>query len=119
MRLVHEPGDGEPTALATTVETADSLLSKTRGLMFRRSLPDSYALVFRFGTVANRDVHMLFVFVPLDVLWVREGEVVRVDRLTPWRGYGRSECDQIVELPAGGADGVEPGDRVKLVEDEA
>lgn len=114
MRLVHDPESGEPTTLATDVETADGWVQKLRGVMFHRSLPESYGLVFRFDTIERRDVHMLFVFVPLDVLWVADGVVQRVDRLAPWRGYGRESCDSIVELPAGTAADVEPGDAIRL-----
>ncbi|WP_246084492.1 DUF192 domain-containing protein [Salinadaptatus halalkaliphilus] len=103
--------------LATDVDVADSFVSQTRGLMGKRRLPDSYALVFRFDTTKTRDVHMLFVFVSLDVLWIADGVVTRVERLRPWRGFAREEADCIVELPAGTADGVEPGDRIVL-EDE-
>ncbi|WP_247728984.1 DUF192 domain-containing protein [Halovivax limisalsi] len=114
MRLVHEPKSGAPTTLAADVETADGWMRKLRGLMFRRSLPASYALAFRFDAVKARDVHMLFVFVPLDVVWVADGVVQRVERLPPWRGYAREACDLIVELPAGAAADVEPGDAVEL-----
>lgn len=129
MRLVHYPADSDGTAargaddgassgdvLATTVDLAESLLSQTRGLMFRRSLSDDYALVFRFETAAVRDVHMLFVFVPIDAVWVVDDVVQRVERLRPWRSFARENCDMLVELPAGTAAAVEPGDRVVLEE---
>lgn len=115
MRLVHE-SDGGTRTLATTVDTADSLLSQARGLMFRRSIPDDYALVFRFGEAKARDVHMLFVPFPLDVLWTEDGTVRRVERLKPWTGFGKDRADRIVELPAGAADGVTAGDGVRLAE---
>ena len=115
MRLVHEPADGgDRRVVAAEVETADSLVSQARGLMFRRNLPTGHALAFRFDRAKKRDVHMLFVFFPIDVLWAVDGEVRRVERLRPWRGFARAECDLIVELPAGGAGGIEPGDELFL-----
>ncbi|RQG96778.1 DUF192 domain-containing protein [Natrarchaeobius oligotrophus] len=128
MRLVHEPASGADSdtrgddrrsaaALATTVELADSIPRQLRGLMFRRSLPDDYALAFRFDAAKPRDVHMLFVFVPLDVVWVVDDEVTRVERLRPWRGFARERADLIVECPAGAAADVEPGDRLVLEDD--
>jgi uncharacterized membrane protein (UPF0127 family) len=130
--LVHESADGRRAVLATDVETVDSLAGKTRGLMFRESLPEGYALVFRFdrslvervagrlphpfsglATLARRrSIHMLFVRVPLDVVWLDDGEVVQVRRLRPWRDTAAAPADTVVELPAGAADDVEPGDRV-------
>jgi uncharacterized membrane protein (UPF0127 family) len=115
VRLVHE-SDGRSETLATEVETADSFLAKARGLMFRRSIPDDYALVFRFDEVGDRDVHMVFVPFPLDVLWLRDGEVQRTERLSAWTGLAKAEADELIELPAGSADGVSVGDEVRVVE---
>ncbi|USZ69198.1 DUF192 domain-containing protein [Halorussus salilacus] len=114
MRLIRESEGGRET-LATEVETADSFLSRARGLMFRRSIPDDYALVFEFDGVASRDVHMVFVPFPLDVLWLRDGEVQKKERLSAWTGLAKAEADRLVELPAGAADGVSVGDEVRLV----
>ena len=113
MRVVHDDGRFEET-LATDVDTADSFLSQARGLMFRRSIPDDYALVFRFDGVGSRDVHMVFVPFALDVLWLRDDEVRRVERLAPWTGMAKAEADRLIELPAGGADGVAVGDEVRV-----
>ncbi|QLH77322.1 DUF192 domain-containing protein [Halosimplex rubrum] len=118
MRLVHESADGDTRTLATDVERADSLLQKIKGLMGKSSLPDGYALVFDFGRTSYRDVHMLFVRTPLDVVWLLDDEVVQVKTLEPWRGTGVAKADCFVELPGGAADGVEVGDRVYLDGDE-
>ncbi|WP_440764366.1 DUF192 domain-containing protein [Natronorubrum sp. DTA7] len=127
MQLVHhsmvERGDDSETGtdavshedvLATDVDLAQSILSQTRGLMFRRSFPDNSALVFLFDTAKIRDVHMLFVFFPIDAVWVVDDVVQRVERLRPWRSFAREECDLLIELPAGTADDVEAGDRLVL-----
>lgn len=112
VHLVHEPAEGDSRVLATEVDRADSLFAKVIGLMGKSSLPDEYALVFDFDRVSYRDVHMLFVRTPLDVVWLRDGEVVQVKSLQPWRGTGIAKADCFVELPGGAAEGVEPGDRV-------
>lgn len=120
MRLVHYPaegGDDHSATLATNVDVADSLVSQARGLMFRRSLPDDYALAFRFGSTKTRDLHMLFVFFPIDAVWVVDGVVQRVERLRPWRSFARDRADLILELPAGAAVDVESGDRLVLTDD--
>jgi hypothetical protein len=116
VRLVHEH-DGQTRVLASTVDTADTLLSQMRGLMFRRSIPEDYALVFRFDEVGMRDVHMLFVPFPIDVLWIVAGEVVRTEELSPWTGLAKADADMLVELPAGAAADVAVGDAVRLAED--
>lgn len=132
MRLVHYPPEGhrddtadrddpDPTTsesarhvVATTVDVADTVLSQTRGLMFRRSIPDDYALAFRFDTTKTRDIHMLFVFFPIDAVWVADGVVQRVERMRPWRSFARARCDLLVELPAGSAVDIDGGDRLVL-----
>lgn len=100
--------------LASDVDVASGLLQQARGLMFRRSIPEDYALVFPFDEPDVRSVHMLFVPFPIDVLWLVDDEVTRKSRLRPWIGMGRGTADAIVELPAGAADGVGEGDVVQL-----
>jgi uncharacterized membrane protein (UPF0127 family) len=123
MRVVSESG-GERRTLATKVDVADGFVAQTVGLMGRSSLPEDYALVFDFGTppllnrllgtVPRRFIHMLFVRVPLDVLWLQDDEVIKTATLTPWTGIGVARADRVVELPAGSADGVAVGDTVHL-----
>lgn len=111
MRLVT---DGE--VLATEVEIADSLIAKARGLMFRRSIPDDYALVFPFDTAERRSVHMVFVPFPITVVWLVDERVERVDRLPPWTGLAWGRADTLIELPADRADTIEERDRIRLEE---
>ncbi|MDR5656729.1 DUF192 domain-containing protein [Halodesulfurarchaeum sp. HSR-GB] len=115
MHLVHV-ADGETRTLATDVSIAASFRQKLQGVMFRSSLPASYGLVFPFEAAKKRGVHMLFVRVPIDVLWLVDETVTAVTRLQPWTGFERHRADRIVELPAGAADAVSPGDRVELRE---
>ncbi|WP_254537185.1 DUF192 domain-containing protein [Halomarina litorea] len=110
MRVVHESG----RVLATNVDTADSLLSQGLGLMFRRSIPDDYALVFRFGSQKRRSLHMLCVPFDIDAVWLCDGVVQRVTTMRAWTGHGAGVGDTVVELPAGALDGVEAGDRVTV-----
>lgn len=115
MRVVHEREGGEPDAvLATEVETADSLLATFRGLRFRRSFPEGHALVFPFDSARRCDVDMLFVPFPIDVLWLLDGRVERVETLRPWIGVGIARADTLVELPAGTVSAVSEGDTVRV-----
>lgn len=118
MQVVQDP-DGRRRTLASDVDLADSFRAQTVGLMGRSSLPEEYALVFRFDDASRRVVHMLFVRVALDVVWLRDDEVIKVQRLSPWTGLGYAKADAMIELPAGAAEDVEPGDTVVVEEDEA
>jgi len=113
MRIVHDPAGARRT-LASDVDRAETMLEQSRGLMFRRSIPDDYGLVFPFDGVGRRFIHMLFVAFPLDVIWLTNGEVQRVTTMYPWRSVGYSKADTVVELPAGAADGVCEGDVVSI-----
>jgi len=112
VHVVHHPADGSERTLATEVEFADGILSQGLGLMFRRSVPDDYALVFRFGRTRKRGLHMVFVPFDIDAVWLVNGEVAAVERLRAWWGHGSHRADTVLEMPAGAADGVEPGDRI-------
>jgi uncharacterized membrane protein (UPF0127 family) len=129
--VVHERDDtlGEGSAdrrvLATDVEVADSPLEQMRGLMFRSTVPDGFALVMEVGSGGGMPftsgpprqfVHMLFVRQSLDVLWLDGDEVRKVARMAPWRSVGMARADRIIELPAGAAEGVEAGDSVRVVD---
>lgn len=109
MRLLS---DGE--VLATDVDVVESTFAQARGLMFRRSIPDDYALVFPFDAVDQRSVHMVFVPFPLTVVWLVDGRVEQVKRLSPWTGLGRERADMLIELPAARAEAIEVGDELRL-----
>ena len=119
MRVVHDP-DGSASVLANNVHTADSMLEKSKGLMFRRSIPDDYALVFQFepswpfGAVRRRVIHMLFVRMATDVVWLADGEIRKVKTMYPWRSLDYAKADTVIEFPAGTADDVEVGDTVAI-----
>ena len=115
MHVEHLRG-GTPRTIASDVEVADSFLSKSRGLMFRRGIPEDYALVFEFDDADRRSLHMVFVPFAIDALWLVGEEVTKKKRLSGWTGIGFGLGDRIIELPAGAADGVERGDTVRLVE---
>lgn len=114
VQLRHRGADGVET-LATRVDVADGLLSRARGLMFRRSIPEDYALVFEFGGVATRSVHMMFVPFPIDVVWLIDGEVQQVGTLSAWTGLAKERAETFIELPVGAADDVSVGDEIELI----
>jgi hypothetical protein len=114
VRVVHRRGETSRD-LASDAEEATGTLAKSRGLMFRGDVPEGYGLVFPFDEPANRTIHMVFVRMPLDVLWLVDDEVTKVETLQPWTGIAHGLADTVVELPAGAAEGVEAGDTVEIV----
>jgi Uncharacterized conserved protein len=121
---------GRGRVLATEVERPESGLANVKGLRFRHELSEGVAFVMDVGGRSSLPllggprwavVDMLFVYTPLDVLWLVDGEVVKTERLRPWTGVGAGKADTIVELPPGAAEAVAVGDTVRVVtmEDEA
>ena len=113
MRVVHEAAE-RTRALATDVEVAEGIVSQGIGLMGRRSIPEGYALVFPFSGVSARGLHMVFVPFDVDAVWLVDGKVRAVKRLSAWTGYGRADADTVIELPGGAAADVSVGDAVRV-----
>jgi uncharacterized membrane protein (UPF0127 family) len=92
---------------------------RTRGLMFRRSLPESYGMLFDFKRDQDVSMWMKNTFVSLDMIFIRsDGRIQRIaestepqsERIIPSGGPVRA----VLEVVGGTAKrlGIEPGDRV-------
>jgi hypothetical protein len=113
VRVVHHAGE-DRRVLARNASRAATTRQKLQGVMFKPELPPGYGLVFPFEAAKPRGVHMLFVRVPIDVVWTVDEAVQAVETLSPWTGYAKHSADRIVELPAGAASEVARGDRITV-----
>ena len=93
-------------------ELADSFWTKFRGLMGRASLPVDEGMLFR----PAGSIHMFFMRFPIDVVFCdADLRIVKVVRgLKPWRTAAARGAKVTIELAAGAATGLEPGDRLQL-----
>lgn len=103
--------------IASDVEFAEDIVSQTRGLMLRKGIGQRYALVFVLSTPRSVSVHMLFVFFPIDVLFLNvEKEILSTVSLLPWIGFTRSpgKAKYIIEMPAGSIEryNLQPGEKI-------
>ncbi len=100
-----------------------SFLCRLRGLMFRRSLPESggLLLVDRKETRRNAAIHMFAVFFPIGVAWIsRDRVVVDLAIARPWRFYAPEKGAQyILEGPTEMLESITIGDRLEFVDVEA
>jgi uncharacterized protein len=108
----------------TTLSTADgrvicdrchlarSPLQRMRGLLGRSGLDAGEGMLFE----PAGSIHMFFMRFAIDAIFCdRELTVIGVERdLAPWRIAGRKGAKIVVEVAAGGAAGVEPGDQLVL-----
>ena len=102
--------------VASRVQWARTFKERSRGLRGRARLRDGEALVLS----PARQLHTFGLSYPIDVVFLdRGGRVVHVvhgmgpKRFT--RPVVRAEC--AIELPAGGASAVRPGEKVAFYED--
>ena len=89
------------TVIAESFTECRSLLSKARGLMFRKK---PCPLLFSFSKSQKIPLHMLFVFFPIDVLWIDAGwKVVDIkEGFRPFSFYSPSrEARYVLELECG------------------
>jgi hypothetical protein len=100
------------------VRVAETYWLKLRGLMFEAKERFDYALVFPLAreSVAMATIHMLFVFFPIDVVFLdRNRRVVDIVRsLKPFTpSYSPKKPSRFfIELPSGKSAGIELGDEL-------
>lgn len=100
------------------VKFANSYFKKFKGLMFERKKNFNYALVFEFeGEQKMRaSIHMMFVFFPIDAIYLNKGKKV-VDiklGLKPFTlNYTpKGKARYLIELPKGTANEIKLGDQL-------
>jgi uncharacterized membrane protein (UPF0127 family) len=102
-----------------SVELAVTDEERSRGLMFRRSVPDSYGMLFDFKRDQEVTMWMRNTYVSLDMIFIQsDGRIRRIaentetesDKIIPSGGQVRA----VLEVAAGTARklGIEAGDRV-------
>jgi len=93
-----------------------NVFCKAFGFMFRFKKPD-HALVFIFNNERRADLHMLFVFFPIDVLFLdKNKKVVDIKKgFKPFAYYApKAKAQYVVELPVGGLRSTKIGDRIEF-----
>ena len=93
-------------------EIADTPLTRMRGLLGRSGLGPEEGMLFR----PAGSIHMMFMRFPIDAVFCdRDLVVLGVERdLKPWKTARRKGAKVVIELPVGGADALELGDRLFL-----
>jgi uncharacterized membrane protein (UPF0127 family) len=92
--------------IAKNIECARTTLSQSLGLMFRRNILPGYSMIFFLKKPSKVNVHMLFVFFPIDVIFLDENKKIKgFSRLKPWVGYKAMEdIKYVIEMKAGTID---------------
>jgi uncharacterized membrane protein (UPF0127 family) len=97
MRIINK---SKNTNLADKVALADNPVSRSRGLLGRKSLLQGEALVIK----PCSSIHTFFMRFPIDVIFVdRNNQIIKaISGLKPWRLTGiYFNAGYVVELPEG------------------
>lgn len=104
-------------------EVADTQLLRQQGLSNRPALAESEGMLFLFEEPQEYTFWMKEMEFPIDIVWLRDGEVVdvnanvQVDTTLPLAEYAPNEpVNQVLEVTAGFADrhGIRVGDRLDI-----
>jgi uncharacterized membrane protein (UPF0127 family) len=100
------------TVICSRCEIADRPLARMRGLLGRSGLEPGQGMLFR----PAGSIHMFFMRFAIDAVFCdAELRVIDVERdLQPWKTARRRGARVVVELDAGAAASLEPGDRLEL-----
>jgi len=64
-------------------EMADTVIKRTKGLMFRKSLPENEGMLFVFNEEGYHSFWMMNMSFPIDIIWVsKEKKVVDITKNT-------------------------------------
>jgi len=104
------------------LEVAHTPSEQAMGLMFRPSLEDNRGMLFPFNRARAVQFWMKNVLIPLDMVFLRDGEVQAVVTAPPCESdpcptYGPNvSVDSVIELRGGRAEeiGLEAGDRIEI-----
>jgi uncharacterized protein len=108
--------------VTVTVELARSVHEKVRGLSGRPALKPGRGMLFVYEQAQPIGIWMKDMRFPLDIIWIRDGRIVHVEKNAPplvpsgpERVY-TATGEAVLEVPAGFADQqkVRVGDRVKV-----
>jgi len=105
---------GSAAVVGTNIEPAHGLVSRTRGLMFRKALAAGEGIDIR----PCGSIHMMFMRFPIDaVFYDADRRVTKVaSNIRPWLGmaFGGRGAKGVIELAAGSANALQPGDLLEF-----
>ena len=107
------------------LEVADDIRERSQGLSRREYLGRYFGMLFIFGYSGRQSVWMKGMLFPLDIIWLLDDKVVRLDQNVPApQGPAdkpasldpRITVDKLIELPAGEvrANGIRAGETVRF-----
>ena len=110
---------GKKKIITIAIEIADNDYERTRGLMYRRSLPDNSGMLFIFERSGTLSFWMRNTYIPLDIIFVdKNKQIVTIQKNTKPLSYAqipsKRNAKYAVEVNAGFSDrhGIVIGDYI-------
>lgn len=108
--------------LADKAKYFDNFFFKAKGLMFTRPLRRGHGLILVAPNegILETTIHMLFVFYPVDIIWLNSEKIVvdikqKVLPFIPWI-IPKEPAKYVVELPINTAKHIRIGDKLDFTE---
>ena len=106
------------------LEVANTEFLKQKGMMYKTSYPKNRGMLFLWDDIVPISMWMRNTFLPLDIIYMVDGEVVDYDKdVQPCEEqqcetYGNVNANQVMELLSGGVDNynIKIGDKIELVD---
>ena len=105
--------------LATNAKYCENILPRAKGLMFSKPLKQGSAIVLvspKEG-ILETTIHMMFVFFPLDIVWLNKNKEV-VDFCKGVKPFTfvapKKAAKYVLELPCGVCENLKLGDKITL-----
>lgn len=82
------------------VEVADTQEKRVKGLSGRTSLDNNTGMLFVFDTKSiNTAFWMKDMLIPLDIIWIKDGKIIKIDKNIPAPASGTPDNKLIVYKP--------------------
>jgi uncharacterized membrane protein (UPF0127 family) len=91
------------STIANQVVFARNIFTQALGLMFRKSIPHNFAMMFIFKKPRTLGVHMLFMRFPIDAVFLDQNKkVIATASLKPWWGHKEiKNAKYLIEMKQG------------------
>jgi len=98
---LQKKGSSENVLITKKIIHRKSIFNKAFGLMFHKKILDE-AHVFHFNSSQRLSLTMLFVFFPIDVIFVNKGVVVELKKnFKPFTNFtSKKKANMVIELPS-------------------
>ena len=106
------------------MDVADTTFLKQKGMMYKTSYPKNRGMLFLWDDIVPISMWMRNTYLPLDIVYMVDGEVVDYDKdVQPCEKqecetYGDVNANQVIELLSGGVDNynIKIGDEIELID---